>query len=325
MTDTLDEGLFERRTCRCAAGLRGERTHDLYRLHLRRRLRPAFGAVEVQRITPDRIAAVIAKWRAEGLGESTIRGAFIVLGRVLKLALRRGYIASNPLERLENDERPGKSRGHAQRVLDHAEIERLLAAAPTAYRPMIAAALYSGLRQAELLGLTWADVDFDTGLIHVHNQLSRATNDRPARLIPLKTDKSRRDVVLLPQLGRLLREYKLASRFSSDADYVFTTESGKPHHYRNVSRRGLERAVRDAGIASLRWHDLRHTFASHLILDLGLDVAQVARQLGHASPSITLDVYTHIFDQARHHEDIRSKMEASSFGRLLEGQIVTPA
>ncbi len=138
--------------------------------------------------------------------------------------------------------------------------------------------------------------------------------------MPLKTDKSRRDVVLLPQLGRLLREHKLASRYSSDADFVFVTESGSPMYFRNVSRRGLDKATKDAGIASLRFHDLRHTFASHLILDLGLDVAQVSRQLGHASPSITLNVYTHLFDRARHHEDIRSKMESSTFGRLLEGQ-----
>jgi len=75
-----------------------------------------------------------------------------------------------------------------------------------------------------------------------------------------------------------------------------------------------------AGIESLRFHDLRHTFASHLILDLGLDVAQVSRLLGHATPSITLNVYTHLFDRARHHEDIRSRMESSAFGRLLDAQ-----
>ena len=50
----------------------------------------------------------------------------------------------------------------------------------------------------------------------------------------------------------------------------------------------------------LRFHDLRHTFASHLIVDLGLDVAQVSRILGHARITITLDVYTHLFDDARH-------------------------
>ena len=65
-------------------------------------------------------------------------------------------------------------------------------------------------------------------------------------------------------------------------------------------------------------HDLRHTFASHLIVNLNLDVAQVARILGHASPATTLDIYTHLFDEARHAADIRTRMSRSQFARLLE-------
>ncbi len=66
-------------------------------------------------------------------------------------------------------------------------------------------------------------------------------------------------------------------------------------------------------------HDLRHTFASHLIIDLGLDVAQVSSILGHARPSITLDTYTHLFDQAAHADDIRTRMAGSEFGAVLGG------
>jgi integrase len=67
----------------------------------------------------------------------------------------------------------------------------------------------------------------------------------------------------------------------------------------------------------LRVHDLRHTFASHLIVDLRLDVAHVSRILGHARPSITLDTYTHLFHHAAHAADIRQRMASSEFGRLL--------
>jgi hypothetical protein len=89
-----------------------------------------------------------------------------------------------------------------------------------------------------------------------------------------------------------------------------------------VQRRALGRAARLAGLdddaVRLRFHDLRHTFASHLIIDLGLDVAQVSRILGHASVSTTLDVYTHLFDHARHAADMRAQMAASAFAGLLE-------
>lgn len=67
-----------------------------------------------------------------------------------------------------------------------------------------------------------------------------------------------------------------------------------------------------------RFHDLRHTFASHLIIDLRLDVAQVSRILGHASVTTTLNIYTHLFDDARHATEIRTPMAASPFARLLE-------
>jgi integrase len=81
--------------------------------------------------------------------------------------------------------------------------------------------------------------------------------------------------------------------------------------------RTVDALVRVRLSTTLRFHDLRHTFASHLIVDLGLDVAQVSRILGHASITITLDVYTHLFDDARHSREIRQQMAASNFAALL--------
>jgi integrase len=72
------------------------------------------------------------------------------------------------------------------------------------------------------------------------------------------------------------------------------------------------------GETKLTLHALRNTFASHLILDLKLDVVQVSKQLGHARPSITSDIYARLFDQARHSDDIRERMAASDFGRVLD-------
>lgn len=98
--------------------------------------------------------------------------------------------------------------------------------------------------------------------------------------------------------------------------------------HRNVNRRALTRAARAArlerdGWPPLRFHDLRHTFASHLIIDLGLDVAQVSPILGHARVTTTLDVYTHLFDDARHAAQIRARMAQSSFAALLSAPAAT--
>lgn len=188
-------------------------------------------------------------------------------------------------------------------------------AADPKYWPLLATAVFSGLRLSELLGLTWRDVDFAGGFIHVRKQLDRGGG----RVAP-KPSQAVRDVVLMPALGRVLRGHRLRSPFSAEGDFVFSSSRGTPLNYRNVERRGLDAAATRAslngpGRPKLRLHDARHTFASLLIAE-GLDVVTVSRQLGYASPDISLRVYANLFDQARHADRTRAAMERS-FGGLL--------
>ena len=202
------------------------------------------------------------------------------------------------------------------RVVEPDEIERLLGAASERYRPLLATAVFTGLRLGELLGLVWADVDFEGGLIKVRKQLAR-TGER----VEPKTTQALRDVVLMPALCRVLREHKLKTGYSQGTDFVFPSLTGTPLQARNLARRALGKALAQGELSAdgkpgLRFHDLRHTFASLLIAER-LDVVFVSRQLGHANPSITLSVYAHLFDRARHAERTRDALEAS-FGALLE-------
>jgi integrase len=217
-----------------------------------------------------------------------------------------------------------------QRVLGQAEIERLLIRCPAKGRLLVATALYSGLRISELLGLIWEDVDFAAGLIRVRAQLSRAHREEPARRVAPKTPASVREVPLVEQLAHLLAAHKQATPFAAPIDWVFATGRGTPHGQRNVAQRMLRPAADTAHLNDddwppLRFHDLRHTFASHLIVDLGLDVAQVSRILGHARITITLDTYTHLFDDARHAREIRRRMAASQFASVLDLDFSRPS
>jgi integrase len=194
---------------------------------------------------------------------------------------------------------------------------------------MVATALYTGLRISELLGLIWSDIDFTAGTISVNAQLSRAHRNNPAQRVAPKSAAAYRDIPLIGQLSALLWAHKQVTPFASETDWVFATSHGTPQSQRNVARRGLQRAVTIAqlhrdGSPSLRFHDLRHTFASHLILDLHLDVVQVSRILGHASTTITLDVYTHLFEQARHGHELRNRLTASPFAELLTPRASPP-
>ncbi len=303
------------------AGERRERTLETHRYHLEHHLLPTLAGRRMSALTVDDVAALLVKLRRKGCSPKTAAGTLATLHSIVRYARRHGWIPIDPVDQLEGDERP-RPVGRRQRVLGRVEIERLLGACSPRDRLMVATALYTGLRISELLGLIWQDIDLAGGVIHVRAQLSRAHRGAPARRVLPKTPSSVREIPLVAQLARMLAEHKLATPFAREGDWVFTTMRGTPHGQRNVARRGLGRAANRAGLNTgewppLRFHDLRHTFASHLILDLRLDVAQVSRILGHASVTITLDVYTHLFDDARHRREICALMAASPFAEIL--------
>jgi integrase len=183
-------------------------------------------------------------------------------------------------------------------------MRRLLAAAPPRYRVPIATGLFSGLRVAEVLGLVWGNVDFAKGELHVRAQMGRDGKRRP-----LKTGAAMRDVILMPQLAHELRQHRLASSASDERDLVFTTRLATTIGTRNLTSRGIEKARDSAGLPGVTFHTLRHTFASLLIAQ-GHDPVFVSRQLGHASPTITLNTYAHLFDNARHARAARDQLDA---------------
>jgi integrase len=290
------------------------RTHDLYRTALRRHLAPRIGTMAVGDVDEEVIAGVIVELEVQGLSGWTIRGILVPLGRVLAYAVRRRLIRDNPIRRLERRERPHVVR-REMRILRSEEIDALLRAATPAYRPVLATAIFTGARQSELLGLQWADVDSDNGVLHVRRQL-----DRSGSYTQPKTPRAFRGVVLMPSLATLLCEHRGRASHGGATDPVFATATGRPMYYRNVTRRGLAAALTKAGLARegeprLRFHDLRHTYASLLIAQ-GLNVVFISRQLGHASPSMTLDVYGGLFDQAEHARRASDGLEAA-FSMML--------
>jgi integrase len=289
-------------------------TLERYETVLRRHVIPRLGQCQIAAIREEDLISLIAALRSEGLAAATINKTVMVLGRVLAYAARRRLIARNPVQHLSRNERPRVIR-REMRVLDPEEVAALLLHSGR-YRPLFATAIFTGLRLGELLGLTWGDIELRAGVVQVRKQLNR----RGVRVAP-KTAEAVREVVLMPALGRILRQHRVASPFCREAEPVFTSSVGTPMHHRNVSRRGLAIAAERARLniqarPSLRFHDFRHTFASLLIAE-GATVVFVSRQLGHASPATTLRFYAHLFDRAAHSERTRQALE-DGYGKLLE-------
>jgi hypothetical protein len=124
---------------------------------------------------------------------------------------------------------------------------------------------------------------------------------RDGERVDPKTEESQRDVLLLPALARVLPEANVASSYSGPGDFVFASETGTPLQARHVARRGVAKAVANAGLnpdgkRRIGWHLLRHGFGS-MLLAQGENVVFVSRQLGHKDPRITLGIYAHEFNQ----------------------------
>jgi integrase len=155
----------------------------------------------------------------------------------------------------------------------------VLAALSPRERPVVEFAAASGLRRGEVFALRWRDVDFEAREIHARRS---------------KTEAGERTVPMFGSCRRLLLEQKAGSRYKRPEDYVFGTAVGTQEH----ACRWYEREFRDrldkAGL-SHRFHDLRHYAVSKLI-EQGASVLLVAKIAGHSRPSVTLDVYSHLFD-----------------------------
>jgi integrase len=279
------------------------RTYEVYEIAIRLHLNPVLGERKLCDIDEDDILRVIARMKANAKKPWTIRSVLTPLGRILGHAARKGKINSNPMQRLERGERPRVER-HEMRILSREDIGKLLTGSPKRYRTILATAVLTGMRLSELLGLQWRDVDFEAGVIRVRRQA-----DRKGLMVEPKTPQAKRDLVLPPSLAKTLREHKMASRFKRDTELVFPTGTGRAQNGRNVSRRGLEKALTNARLAKMRFHDLRHTHCSLLISE-GLNVVYVSRSMGHASPDITLKTYSHLWDAAEHSSKASAALDA---------------
>lgn len=284
------------------------RTIEGYRYRLERHLLPRFARRKLTDISTDDVARLVVEMKRAGYAGWTTNSVLTTLSSMMRKAERRGLIGSNPVRGLERDERPAVEQAE-KRILDEAELGKLLAGTG-GYRPLIALLAFSGLRLGEALGLTWSDIAFPEGFIRVRAQLSRQRER-----VESKTAGSRREVVLVPQLALTLREHRMASRYKGETDFVFPAPDGRGRLH-SVAARGIERAVTNAGLEGVTPHTFRHGFASMLIVGLKLDPVNVARQLGHADPSITLRVYSHLFERARAADEMRQKL-GDGFGHLL--------
>ena len=279
------------------------RTVEGYGSQLRTHLLPRWSGRRLDSLAVDDVARLVEEMRADGKHAWTIRGALVVAGRVFEHARRRlGHAGENPVRSLERSERPSSDQ-RDRRILDHAELSRLLAAADERHRPAFAFAAETGARLGEALALRYGDLDLREGTVTFARQL-----DRTGALVEPKTRRSRRTVELPTALVAELRERRLREGASADT-FLFRNRAGRPFDRRNLARE-LAVAAERAGIAPPpTFHDLRHSHASAWIASGG-DLVELSARLGHGNPAITASVYSHEFEVARRSGERTARLDA---------------
>lgn len=210
-----------------------------------RYLRAGLGAKPVQKITIIDVRKIL-KANSHLSGWTQVK-IMQVMREGFAVAIREDALVRSPLEKLDPRELPKPGSKKKSRRLDDAELVRLLAAAKKktpGYYALFVLLVFTGLRIREALGLTWADVDIDRGVLRIERQL--ADDDR--RHLKVKTKSAERELPLYPQLRRVLAEHKLASPWNHDNDPMFAAGRRKPKGYRNVLR-AFGEAVKEAKIA----------------------------------------------------------------------------
>jgi len=259
---------------------------------------PSIGVrTRLRDVDVNRVVRLIREMQKAEQKANSIRQVLKPLSRIMKTAVRRGLVTTNPVELLERSERPQSDQA-TMNILDSNEISLVLTNATDHWRPLITTAIFTGLRVSELLDLRWEDIDWDAGVVIVRDS---------------KTHAGLREVVLMHSLQRMLAAKSLEPSVSG---HVFETRTGRRMDRKSVGTHGLKPALIKAGITKrVRFHDLRHTFASILIAN-GNDLLYVAEQIGHTNPAFTLRTYGHLMDRASRRKDARDKMQAA-YGEVL--------
>jgi integrase len=279
---------------------RAPKTLERYRELAAWQIKPHLGDVPLQKLKPEMIRHWHATLIDKGLAARTVHHAHRLLRQVLATAVKDGNLARN----VADVHRPPKVKRTEVEILSADQIAGVQTALEghTLF-PIVMLALGTGMRRGELLALQWGDLDLESATLRVKRSLEETSAG--LRLKAPKSDSGWRTITLPSSTVALLRAHKLdqlqfrlvtgAGNIETDT-LVFTDIHGQMLRPHTVSR-AWRRVVEAKRLPRVTFHALRHTHVSVLIRER-VDILTISRRIGHAKPSVTLDVYGHLMGGA---------------------------
>lgn len=283
----------------CSSSVRRS-TYESYVWAIDKHIVPTLGLLPLQKLSPLQIQTMINNLTsAKQLSATSVRYIYNVLSNALTRAVKWQILSANPCVAVDP---PRKEKYHAS-VYNREELQQLIEAAkPTKLLVPILLAAGCGLRRGEVCGLRWRDIDAEQQLLFVRHSLDRPEKGK-LELLPVKTDHSERAVripgVLLQPLKSVEQEQTAAKAAPDseykDQDFVFAWEDGSPVDPDFLDKKYRE-LLAEHQLKPVRFHDLRHTHATLLLLE-HVAVKVVSERLGHSSVNITQDIYSHVLPE----------------------------
>lgn len=289
-----------------------------YKAQCRTHIVPGIGAVKLAALKPPMIQAFYNRIQREGLAPKSVRNVHGILTKCLSTAVQVGYLRNNPAAAVTL---PKVQKSEVKPLTDEQVKHFLRLSDGDEHGLLLKVILFTGLREAEAIGLTWDCIDFKTGTMKISKQLqSRPLADGGYAFAPLKNNKTRilKPASYVMNLLRQRQKEQAEQRMAAGAVWqawrtpeeqktalVFTTATG--NHLRAATVYDhYKKLAAQIGAPESRVHDLRHTFAV-LSLQNGDDVKTVQANLGHATAAFTLDVYGHVSERMK--DESAARME----------------
>ena len=277
-------------------------SHATYKGYIEHHLKPFLNDVPLEKLTTLQAQEVYKKLLAggrverresenqpKGLSVKTVRNIHQILSSAMDFAKKQKLILVNPCEACAL---PKIERKEMKTLTTDQLAAFFREAKNTGVYEMYYLELATGMRRGELLGLKWQDIDLAMGTVRVHRQIARINGEVVEA--PLKTRNSYRTLSIGPDAIAVLQDQR---KFAGDSEWVFPSPTGGPISPDSVLNM-LHRVLDRAGLPHIRFHDLRHTFAT-LALQNGVDIKTVSGMLGHFSAGFTLDTYAHVTTSAQ--------------------------
>jgi integrase len=274
------------------------RTVDGHRSHVQHHILPALGNLRLTKLTTRHVEQFYAALMAKGLASTTVHHVHETLHKALEDAVRMDILPRNVSDKAQA---PGYHQRDMQ-VLNQEQARQLRAVARgTSVDALVMVALSTGgMRQGELLGLRWRDVDLDAGVLSVRQALTFDRITHQYRFKEPKNKRSRRQIKLTLPAIQTLRHHRAQQEKQRvvlgtawlDNDLVCPNPIGGPSAA-STSYHALRKLLVKANLPRIRFHDLRHTCAT-LLLRAKVNPKVVSELLGHSSVAITLDIYSHV-------------------------------